>query len=159
MKKILLFIAALLLVAFAFCQPKPTLPKSYDPYVSAGVSLSSAVWSPGIELGIYNDKDWFAVGAYTYRNTPSSAYETYSQFKWYHKVASNGLIDVFGYSALDVKLDKTKNIIFEPGAVIVFNIRPKFAPQISLTTPIGENTTPFKPALLSAGISLNYWIK
>lgn len=129
---------------------------SYSPYISAGASVSSGVITYGAELGVYNDKAWFAVGASEYQLNDKSYWT--GSFKTYLKIKSYGTVDLFGYNSVNISIDKSKALGFEPGFVTVFNISKRFAPQFSLTAPVSENTN-FKFSTLSAGLSLNFWIK
>jgi len=129
---------------------------NYFPYASVGTSVSSGIYTYGVETGIYNQKAWFAVGASAYK-FQNNTYWTGS-FKTYFKLQKYNIVDVFAYNSVNVSIDKYKTLGFEPGFVTVFNFAKKWAPQVSLTAPVYENTN-FKFTALSFGVSLNYWIK
>lgn len=156
MKKILL-ITILLGALFTVTAQKDY---KYKPYVGVGTTLSSNQMYYGAEVGVYNDKAWFSVGATTWAQTQRDKFHWTGSFKSYYKIASQGIVDEFAWAAVNVTLDRDKAISFEPGAAIVFNIWDKFAPQVSFSLPIAENSTSvWRPLNMNFGISLNYWIK
>lgn len=133
--------------------------KNYQPYLNAGASLSSGVTSLGGEVGFYNNKAWYAVGISTGSSQKTS---WYLSPKGYWKLTGSKESDVDGYfwSAVNVALDRTHALSVEPGVAAVFNITKKFAPQLSLSFPVGENSVlRGRPLQVNFGLSINYWVR
>lgn len=157
MKKVLLILTTVLLVGSYTATSQDS---KYKPYTSVGTTLSSNQLYYGGEIGYYSDKAWFAVGATAYAPNSTATGRWIGSFKSYYKIANQGIVDEFAWAAVNVSIDKTRAISFEPGAAIVFNIWKRFAPQISLSLPIAENSNSvWKPLNMNFGVSLNYWIK
>jgi hypothetical protein len=149
MKHFGLFIIAVLLIAGARGQTKP--------YASVGVSLSTNVVTGGLEIGCYDTNNWYAIVAENYKI--NGVRETYIGLKYYRKVRTlNNITDMYVFGAVKVHADHYKDLVFEPGIAIVVNLGRRFALQTSVSTPIYENSTLFKPVNLSGGLGLNWWI-
>lgn len=131
-----------------------TASAQYKPYASVGGSVMSGITSYGAEVGLYNDSRWLGVGVNSFSDNGKQIY--FGQMKYYHKL-TGGLFDLYGYGAVNVRLDGSKYTVLEPGFVTVINVSKKWAPQFSLTLPIEEGTRFFHP--LSFGFGVNYWIK
>lgn len=150
MKKLLILSAIMLTTLVSFTQVKNTL----HPYIGVGTSLSSNTLSYAGEVGVYNNKAWYAATVSTYdagRTNP-----VYVGGKVYLKVAQHSTIDLFGYGGVSVNVDKPHNIVFEPGVAAVFNFG-NFGPQVSFGLPLNENGVLFKPLTMSLGVSVNYF--
>lgn len=152
--------ASLALALTLFTSSVDAQSKNYKPYVNVGASVSSGLTAIGGELGVYNSKAWYAVGynqTVTVDATPSLSAKGY--WKLTNTKADND-VDVFAQSAINISLNQYHAISVEPGASVVFNISKRFAPQISLTFPIQENSVMRgRPLAMCAGLSLNYWIQ
>jgi hypothetical protein len=137
------------------CQSADSIPADrFKPYIGAGSAISNGMFTHGAELGIYNSKAWYALG---FSNTEGGT--SYGSFKAYYRIHTASITDLFTYGSVNIALDKTKSLSFEPGFAAVFNITRKLAPQVSFGLPVYENTQLFNPVNLSFGLSLNYWIK
>lgn len=153
MKKLILASIILVSAMTGFAQKS-----NYSTYVSVGSSLSSSTLSYGGEVGIYNDKAWFALGTSASKAEGTTKTAWVGSFKTYFKLKNYNIVDLYAYNGVNVTINKSKVLGFEPGLVTVFNVSKKWAPQLSLTAPVYENTN-FNFTALSVGISLNYWIQ
>lgn len=161
MKKVKQFLFASLIFAMTlFTSKVDAQSKNYKPYVNTGVSVSSGITSVGGELGVYNAKAWYAIG-YSQPVTIDAASSLSAKGYWkLTNTKTDNDVDVFAQSAINLSLDQYHAISLEPGASVVFNIWKRFAPQISLTFPIQENSVlRGKSLAMNAGVSLNYWIQ
>lgn len=162
MKKVKLFLLTGFLLALSVMniQTAKSQGRDYKPYINLGANLSSGITSVGGEIGFYNTKAWYAVGLST---TSSSKSSYYLSPKGYWKITNSkedNTVDGYLWSAVDVALDKTHALALEPGFAAVFNITKKFAPQVSMSFPVGENSVlRGRPLIMNFGISLNYWIR
>ena len=119
--------------------------------------MSGGLYSLGGELGIYEEKAWFAVGYSTVKGHGANAERFhYASAKSYFKLGSQSIVDTYAYGAVNLGLVSDQPLSFEPGLAAVFNISKKLAPQISVSAPIDQE---FKSGILAFGLSLNYWIK
>lgn len=150
MKKILF---VLLITAATFCASAQTTP-----YLSTGASLSSQVLTEGVELGCFDALNSYSVTVESYE--VSGKRQWYAGPKYYRKTFSVGKNSGFYLSgALKVHLSDNTDIVFEPGAALITSLSKRTSIQVSVSTPIYENTVLFKPIGLSGGISLNWSLK
>ncbi len=154
MKKILVLLSLVLLTTMGVSAQQEKV--NYQGYASVGSTLSSGHLSHGAELGVYSKKTWYAVGA--------SATEVNNTVKWtasvkaYYKIGHQGFVDNYVWTAVNVGIYAGKPITFEPGVAAVFNVSDHFAPQVTLSFPVGENTNSiFKPLQMNVGVGINYW--
>lgn len=129
----------------------------YKPYVSAGASLGSSVFSYGAELGIYQEKVWYAVGASAYENNKKAEWSVYA--KAYRKVAKFSNVTTFATGTVSTLVTPARTLSFSPGIATVFNLGEKFAPQFTVDFPLYENRPIYQNLPLVVGLSINYWIK
>jgi hypothetical protein len=152
MKKFLIVSLSLMMITAVNAQSS-----KYEPYVGIGASLSSGTIGEGAEIGMYNEKTWFAFTVNTVELVDQR--EWYGGVKVYYRLGHSGIIDTYGYGGVNVHLEKDKALSFEPGIAVVLNISNRLAPQFTLGIPIQENTnSAFKPLPLSFGVGLNFWL-
>lgn len=131
---------------------------AYQPYVSGGTTLSSGTLSYGAEVGMYANKVWYSLGASFYEDNASTN-QWYGSIKAYYKIGHQGFVDDYVWGAANVHISKDRAISFEPGVCAVFNISDHWAPQVSLSFPIYENTkSVWKPLQMNLGVGINYWL-
>jgi hypothetical protein len=153
MKRVILLLVLAMSITAASAQ---TNKYNFKPYAGAGASVSSGEISYGAELGIYNDNTWLALGASVFQD-PAYINHWTTSFKYYRKVLESGIVSTYGYGAVNLSIDKTRTLSFEPGAAVVIDFG-KIAPQFSFGLPITENTS-FKVNSFTFGVGINYWIK
>lgn len=119
------------------------------PYVSAGAGISGGMFGYGGEAGLYNDKWWYALSI---DRTPSTK-ESFVGAKVYRKLFGIDKVDHYLNMAVKVQT-KECYVVAEPGLAIVVNATKKFAPQLTLSTPIVKSYMYF-----AVGVGVNYWIK
>lgn len=157
MRKISVLLIVMIISISSFAQSKP---ESLKPYASGGISMSTGIPTYGLETGLYNHKYWIGIVGELTKIPYSSKIQVYVGPKFYKT-----LFDVspesqfFAYGAIKMNTGSQRDFVFEPGFCYVYNIGEKFAIQISVSSPINEGQQIGNPTNLSAGLSLNYWIR
>ena len=130
----------------------------FEPYLGVGATLSSGQFSQGAEVGIYNNRTWFAATVSTVDQFNDRQW--YGGVKTYYKISGRTqMVETYLSTAVGVHLAKDAAITLEPGAAVVVNLSDRVAPQFSVGFPISENTTsPLKPLTVNFGIGLNFWL-
>lgn len=130
----------------------------YKPYISVGPSVSSGTVTYGSEIGVYKDKMWYSVVGEVYKDAQGHN-QYYTGPKIYYNFYSPAkFVDFYTYVAAKLHVIQHPDIVVESGVASVFNIGKHFALQLSLSSPVPENTILFKPIYISTGVSINWWI-
>jgi hypothetical protein len=117
---------------------------------SIGTSVSQDQLTGVAELGATDSRNTFAVIAELSKNDV-----WYAGLKYYRRVYSigrNSNLSVFG--SAKINLDNTANLIFDPGVALSVALGERFWLRTSISSPIGEQSIPFQPINLSAGVAL-----
>lgn len=134
------------------------IPDTLKPYASIGAGVSGNLNTYALETGFYNHSYWVAVVA---EFTPDAGVtQVYMGPKFYKTIIDiNDESQLLVYAALKIHLNHTRDYAFEPGLAYVWTFTPKFALQISASSPIYEGQKLGNPTNLSGGLGLNWWIK
>ena len=104
------------------------------PYVGPGIGLSDGLYTGSMEVGVWNDKVWYAI---VYENTPGGEPTTYIGPKFYRKVRTYNKVDMFLYAATKIGISDNKPPLqFEPGTCLVWNVTKHIGLQWSFSTPM-----------------------
>ena len=129
-------------------------------YVGPGVGLSSGLATRSMEVGVWNDKVWYAI---VYENTPKADTKSYANSyigpKFYRKVKTYNNVDMFLYFATKVGISDNKPPLqFEPGTCFVWNVTKHIGLQWSTSLPLYENkfTEYSISGLLNPGLSTSF---
>lgn len=150
MKKFIL-LAVIALTAFVTGVQAQNSTK-YEPYIGGGVSISRGNFSQGGEIGIYNNRTWFAA---TYARAEG---EDYAGVKAYYKLNNPNrpnFIDTYASLGTSFHLAQDKALTIEPGAAVVFNTFSRVAPQLSLSFPLNDQ---LKGGTAVFGAGINIWL-
>ena len=165
MKKLLLLLAGIAMSFMTFAQSMDTYAETQQDklraYAGPGVGLSSGLVTRSFDIGLWNDKVWYAIVC---ENTPkadtSMVAQTYVGPKFYRKVKTYNKVDMFLYFATKIGISDNKPPLqFEPGTCFVWNITKHIGLQWSTSLPLYETKTSFgyvNPNILSPGLSTSF---
>lgn len=165
MKRLLLLLAGIAMSVMTFAQSMDTYAEAQQdklrPYIGPGIGLSGGLATRSMEVGVWNDKVWYAV---VYENTAkadtSMVAKTYFGPKFYHKVKTYNKVDMFLYFATKIGIsDKKPPLQFEPGTCLVWNVTKHIGLQWSISLPLYETKTILgyaNPNILSSGLSTSF---
>lgn len=136
----------------------PASKEALKPYASAGAGVGGNLNTYGVEVGLYNHSYWVAVVTeFTPDQDKTQVYMGPKFYKTLYDVSTES--QLLAYAALKVHLNGTRDFAFEPGLCYVYTFDPKWALQISASSPIYEGQRLGNPVNLSGGLSINYWIR
>lgn len=164
MKRLLLLLTGIAMSFMTFAQSLDTYAEAQQDklraYVGPGIGLSGGLATRSMEVGVWNDKVWYAV---VYENTPNAdttAYaSTYIGPKFYRKVRTYNKVDMFLYFATKIGISDNKPPLqFEPGTCFVWNVTKHIGLQWSTSLPFYENKLANYSAsgLLNPGLSTSF---
>ena len=151
MKRLLFLLAGIAMSFMTFAQSMDTYAEEQQdklrPYVGPGIGLSGGSYTGSMEVGVWNDKVWYAI---VYENTPGfkgddvKYYDTtthnavYIGPKFYRKVRTYNKVDMFLYAATKIGINESGKLPlqFEPGACLVWNVTKHIGLQWSFSTPM-----------------------
>lgn len=174
MKRLLLLLAGIAMSFMTFAQSMDTYAEAQQdklrPYIGPGIGLSGGLATRSMEVGVWNDKVWYAI---VYENTPnvkfdstmSGYYDTakhntiYIGPKFYRKVKTYNKVDMFIYAATKIGINENGKLPlqFEPGACLVWNVTSHIGLQWSFSSPMYENVFLLNKPSLSTSFAANWF--
>lgn len=152
MKKIALLT---LLVSMFLCTEAQD---NLKPYASVGAGISGNLNTYAVEGGLYNSKYW--IGIVSEFTPDQGKMQVYAGPKFYKVIADvSKESQLLAYAALKIHLSAPRDYAFEPGVCYVYTFDPKWALQISMSSPVYEGQKIGNPTNLSGSVGINYWIK
>lgn len=129
-------------------------------FVQLGVSTSNNVFYQNFEVGSQTGKNKISLAIETYNRSNDLSFEHDREFfagiKYGRAIPAGNVFDFLVTGTAWVHIDKDLALALEPGIGAAFNVSPNFAILAGVSSPIGQNTTPFKHTQLkgNAGVQI-----
>jgi len=126
--------------------------KDLGKYVGLGAGYDGYAGTIGGEVGLWNDKNWYSIVVENqmFDTTPT----VYIGPKYYRKVDTIQIVDLFVFGTTKMALTKTHLLQFEAGAASVFNLSDSWALQFNIS---GYTDKSFKGLSPSVSGGLNFF--
>lgn len=151
MKK--LFIALVAIFTFAVAGVAQT-----KTYVQANVSTSNRVLYESLEVGATTGKNRLAVVAESFNDRNNFSFargrEYFGGIKYTRGLSVGKRLDFLMLASAMMHIDKDLALFVEPGFGLGFNVSKTVGIIGSVTSPILQNTTPFKTTQLKANVGV-----
>lgn len=155
MKKRTLFLALTLMMTAMMTLFTVTETKAQGSLLlSGGIALSNDNLSENFEVGGDFGKNTLTLNVQTTDATAVSDRLWYGGVKYYRNVTVSPTLNAFGSASVLVGLRQTQDIVFSPGVGLNLKLARNLYWQGSISTPIAENSTLFRPTRLQAGTQL-----
>lgn len=127
-------------------------------FVQANVSVSNNRTYESLEVGATTGKNRLSVIAESYNKgndlTIDSNRQYFGGIKYTRVVAVGKKLSLLMSGAALIHIDSDKSLSVEPGIGLEYTLFKNFSVSGSVSSPIHQNTTPFKSTQLKAGIGV-----
>lgn len=146
------------LLVLAFLGLSPISKGQAKTFVEASIATSNSVMYQNVEIGATTGKNRLSVliETFTPRNDFSvdSNRQYFGGVRYTRGVAVGKHLDLLMSCAAKIRLSSNMALSIEPGIGLGYNVSKRMAFFGLMTSPIHENTTPFKQLQLKAGVGV-----